>query len=171
LAYPESVYINEFGQVSCDGFCPPETDKMKDKNGRIYEDSLKSYYNLIDTTHLFHSIKSEAWAYEWGETDFITAERTNKDTVICFTQNNAATHSSLNLIITKSTVNPTIVLNSIFNNDIKTYNCKNGEMLIDKNLWKKGILKATFNFEFFNLESSDKMYWKGSIYTDITNNE
>ena len=54
--YPEGVYINTFGQVSCDGFCPPETDAMTDENGRIFDDSLAAFYQLVDTTHLYHSI-------------------------------------------------------------------------------------------------------------------
>ena len=120
-----------------------------------------------DTTHLFHSIKSEAWTYEWGGTDFITAERINKDSVVCFTENNAATHSSLNLVITKNTVKPTIVLNSIADINTIIYNCKSGEMSIDKNRWKEGILKATFDFDFYHTEDSTKMYWKGDIYAKI----
>ena len=169
-SYPEGVYRNEFGQLSCDGFCPPETDKMKDENGKIYENFLEAFYGLVDTTHFFHSLKSEAWTYEWAGTNFITVKRKNKDTVVCFTQNNAATHSSLNLIITKNAVKPTIVLNSIFGrNGEKTYHCKSGQMIIDKKLWNEGILKATFDFNFYHNENPNEMYWKGSIYAKIEN--
>jgi len=122
-----------------------------------------------DTTHLFHSIKSDAWCYEWGGTDYITAQRINKDTVECFTEDNAATHSSLNLIITKNTVKPTIVLNSINDFDEKIYKCKGGQMEIDEKLWKQGILKAAFDFDFYHDEDSTKMYWKGNIYAKIEN--
>jgi hypothetical protein len=167
-SYLEGIYRNEFGQLSCDGLCPPEIDEMKDENGKIYEDSLESFYKLVDTTHLFHSIESEAWTYEWAGTDYIIVERKNKDTVVCFTKNNAATHSCLHLIITKNTVTPTIIINSITSNsDTKTYTCKCGKMLIDKELWKQGILKARFDFEFYHNENSNKMYWKGNIYAEI----
>ena len=167
-SYPEGIYRNEFGQLSCDGFCPPETDKMKDENGRIYENFLEAFYELIDTTHIFHSLKSDAWTYEWAGTNYIIAERINKDTIVCFTQNNAATHSNLHLIITKNTVKPTIVLNSIVSkNGEKTYCCKSGKMVIDKKLLNKGILKATFDFEFYHDENPNKMYWKGKIYAKI----
>ena len=27
-SYPEGIYKNEYGQISCDGFCPPEIDTM-----------------------------------------------------------------------------------------------------------------------------------------------
>ena len=167
-SYPEGVYRNEFGQLSCDGFCSPEIDKMKDENGKIYADSLASFYKLVDTTHIFHSIKSDAWTYEWAGTNYLIAERKNKDTVVCYTENNVSTHSSLNLIIDKNTVKPTIVLNSIIDeNGAKTYSCKNGQIEIDKTLWDKGILKATFDFNFYHDEDIVKMYWKGNIYAQI----
>ena len=42
-SYPEGVYKNEYGQLSCDGLCPPEIDAMKDSTGRIYADSLRAF--------------------------------------------------------------------------------------------------------------------------------
>ncbi|MCL1938525.1 MAG: hypothetical protein FWF52_09055 [Candidatus Azobacteroides sp.] len=168
-SYPEGVYRNEFGQLSCDGLCPPEIYNMIDENGKIYEDSLASFYQLLDTTHLFHSIKSDAWTYEWADTDYVIVEKINKDTTVCFTLNNAATHSSLNLVITENIVKPTIVLIGIDSNDI-TYPCKSGQMVIDKKLWNKGILKAAFDFDFgFDENHNEQMYWKGNIYAKIEN--
>ena len=106
-SHPEGIFTNEFGQLVCDGFCPPGVENMRDKNGRIIADSIELYYNLVDTIPLFHTIQSEAETYEWAGTDFITVERINKDTVNCFTLNNASTHSSLNLIIAGNIVRPT----------------------------------------------------------------
>lgn len=166
--YPEGVYENEFGQLSCDGLCPQEIIRMKDENGKIYEDSLTAFYKLVDTTHRFHSIQSEAWTYEWAGTNFVTVTKKNKDTTICYTHNNAATHSSLILIIVKNKCIPTIELNSVTPTGRKTYHCKGGEIEIDKSLWKKGILKANFDFVFDHTENPDKpMYWKGKIYANI----
>ena len=168
--YPEGVYKNEFGQLSCDGLCPQEIDRMKDKNGKIYEDSLIAFYKLVDTTHQFHSIQSDAWTYEWAGTNFVTVKKKNADTTICYTQNNVSTHSSLILTIIKDKCIPTIELNSVTPTGIKTYNCKGGQIEIDKSLWKKGILKANFDFVFDHTENSDKpMYWKGKIYANIDN--
>ena len=167
-SYSEGIFVNKFGQLSCDGLCPPEIYEMKDENGKIYEDSLTSFYKFVDTTHIFHSIKSDACTYEWAGANFITAERINNDTLICYTQNNAATHSSLHLIITKNAVKPTIILNGIISeNGEKIYHCKSGKMLIDSTLWNKGVLKASFDFEFDN---NEKMYWKGNIYAKISIN-
>jgi hypothetical protein len=167
--YLEGVYKNNFGQLSCDGFCPTEIDRMKDENGRIYEDSLRSFYQLVDTTHQFHSIQSDAWCYEWAGTNYVTVKQLSKDTVICFTHNNVATHSSLNLIITKDKCTPIIELNGISSlTRTKTYAFKSGQIIIDNNLWDKGILKAEFDFTFDHKENPNKpMYWKGKIYANI----
>ncbi len=166
--YPEGVWKNQFGQLSCDGLCPSEVDEMKDENGRIYDDSLKAFYQLVDTTHQFHTIKLEAWTYEWAGADFVTATRINKDTVVCFTHNNVATHSSLNLTITKEKCIPTIAFNSITPTGTKIYICKSGQIKIDRNLWDKGIMKAEFDFIFDHNENPGKpMYWKGKIYAKI----
>ena len=167
-SYPEGIFVNEFGQLVCDGFCPPEVENMRDENGRIFADSIESYYSLVDTTPLFHSIKSEAETYEWAGTDFVIVKRINKDTVNCFTLNNVSTHSSLNLMITGDTVRPTIVLKSITSFDETIYYCSGGKMIIDKNLWKEGVLKASFDFNFIDSGNPDKaMCWKGYIYADI----
>ena len=64
--YPEYVYKNRFGQLSCDGDCPIEIDRMKDESGKIYQDSLQAFYKVIDTTHIFHSLKSKNRMYEYS---------------------------------------------------------------------------------------------------------
>lgn len=51
-SYPEGIYKNKFGQLSCDGFCPEGTESLKDNEGRIYTDSLTKFYQLVDTTPL-----------------------------------------------------------------------------------------------------------------------
>jgi hypothetical protein len=166
--YPEGVYRNDFGQLSCDGLCAPETERMLDENGRIYKDSLAAFYQLIDTTHQFHSIQSDAWAYEWAGTNFVTATRINTDSVVCFTHTNAATHSSLVLTIAKEKCIPKIELNSIAGSGTKIYSCKSGQLEIDKPLWDKGILKAKFDFIFDHKENPvQPMFWKGKIYAKI----
>lgn len=167
--YPEGVYKNEFGQLSCDGLCPPEIERMKDENGKIYKDSLKAFYQQVDTTHQFHSIRSEAGIYEWAGTNFATATRINAETIVCFTHNNLATHSSLILTIVKDKCIPTIELNSVvYSAGKKTYACKSGRIEIDENFWENGILKANFDLVFDHKENLNKpMYWKGKVYATI----
>lgn len=172
-SYPEGVYRNEFGQLSCDGICPEESYTMKDSKGRIYNDSLSSFYRLVDTSHEVHSIQCNAWCYEWAGTNFIIVLQKNKDTVECFTQTNAATHCSLHLNITDSICSPTIELRSIIvnpnKNGNKIYNCTDGFIKIDKQSWEQGIMKAEFKFNFDNTDNPQQpMYWKGKIYTQIS---
>jgi hypothetical protein len=167
-SYPEGVYRNAYGQLSCDGFCPEEIELMKDSAGRIYRDSLEAFYKLIDTTHLLHTIQCDAWCYEWGGTDFITAEKKGRDTVECFTRCNASTHSSLHFIIANGVCLPEIELKSIVPDGNATYPYRNGYFKIDRGLFKNGILKAEFDLNFEHKENpGQKMYWKGRIYSKI----
>jgi len=167
--YPEGIYTNEFGQLSCDGLCPTEVDRMKDENGQVFSDSLDAFYQLVDTTHQFFSIQSVAWCYEWAGTNIINVTKINKDTVFCVTQTNAATHSSLHLVIAQTICTPTIELTSI--NSVsgnRTYKCKSGAITIDRTFWERGILKAEFDFTFLHEEDPKRpMYWKGKIYAKM----
>jgi len=113
------------------------------------------------------SIECEAWCYEWAGTDKITAKQSTKDTVFCYTATNAATHCSLRLKITKNTCIPTIELISIVSGGNKIYESENGEIKIDKGLWKQNILKAAFDINFKNDENDKVIFWKGKIYTKI----
>ncbi len=167
-SYPEGVYKNQYGQISCDGFTSDETAKMIDSSGRIYKDSLNAFYQLVDTTHLYHTIKSEAWCYEWTGTDFIEVKRVSENKVLAKTINNAATHSSLILEIGKDSCSSRIELNSITQSGKKTFYIKRGRIKIDKQYWKKGILKAKFDFIFDNTtEPAKQMFWKSKIFCRI----
>ena len=167
-SYPEGIYKNKFDQLSCDGFCPPETEKMKDKDGRIYPDSLKNYYKLVDTTHLFHSLQSIAKTYEWAGTDFIEFKKQTDNSILGQSLCNASTHSSLNILIKNDSLTAWIDLNSINRLGKQRFPLQQGRIIIDKNLFEQGIIKAEFNFIFENtLNSMDEMYWKGLIYSKI----
>lgn len=113
------------------------------------------------------SISCEAWCYEWAGTDKIIAKRKSNDTVFCYTATNTATHCSLEIVLIKNTCIPTIRLISIVANGSKVYECMNGSIEIDKEIWGKGILKANFDFNFVNDENDKQIYWKGKIFTKI----
>jgi hypothetical protein len=167
-SYPEGIFKNKYGQLTCDGFCPDGIENMEDENGKIYKDSLKAYYKIVDTTHLFHTISCDAWCYEWAGTDFIDTYRKSNDTTFCATQLNVATHCSLKLTISGDSCIAIIDLISIVLGGNAKYYSTNGEITIDKNLWKKGILKAKFNFNFEHPENPKMpIYWKGKIYSRI----
>ncbi len=167
-SYPEGVYKNEYGQLSCDGLCPPEIDAMKDSTGRIYEDSLQAFYEIIDTTHLSHSIHCEAWCYEYDGTDFFEVTRLSKDRFHCFTLTTISTHCNLNIDIVRNSCYAAVELNSIDSSGGEIFCCTKGNLTIDKSLWKAGIMKAVFSFNFENKGyPKEPIFWKGKIYARL----
>lgn len=167
-SYPEGVYVNDFGQLSCDGFCPPETDAMKDSTGRIYEDSLTAFYTLVDTVRRFYSMQSEASCDEFDRADYMIAGYRG-DTVVCYSLCNAATHCSLHLKIIHNTCFATVQLHSITGRDT-VYVFESGYFKADPELWKAGILKAAFSMNFgTDKRSGKKICWQGLIHTPIRN--
>lgn len=167
--YPEYIFINEYGQLVCDGMCPSETDRMKDSQGRIMDDSLYIYYQYVDTTHLYHTIENESNSYEWAGTNHAIAFKDEADTIRCFTICNAATHSSLELKIIGNKCFSQIKLNSITNSGTEHFTNKGGYIKIDKPLFERGILKAEFSLDFIRPENTEiLLWWKGKIYTKIT---
>lgn len=167
-SYPEGIYKNEYGQISCDGFCPTEIEAMKDSKGRIYADSLQAFYEIIDTTHQMHSIQCEAWCYEWAGTDFIEVFRINEDSVKCFTMTGVESHCSLRIDVIGNTCYAAIDLKSIDPKGDAVYYCTKGNIAINKKLWEEGFMMAEFSFNFEHIENPKKpIYWKGKIYTKI----
>ncbi len=169
--YPIGVYKNKFGQLSCDWLCPSETDLMKDDSGKIYQDSLKAFYRLIDTTHRHHSLQADVWTYEFAGSNFINAFKKSRDTIFLKTENSVSTHSCLRILIVQNLCDASIELTSITNPlGKKIYTCKTGQINIDKNLLQNNIIKANFNFIFNHPENPNKpMYWRGKIFTKIPN--
>ncbi len=165
--YPEGIYKNEFGQLVCDGLCPEGIENKLDNNGKIILDSTTAFYKLLDTSHIPHSIQCEAWCYEYAGTNTINVFK-NKDTIVCYSQQNAATHCSLKLKIINGDCTPTIELTSIAPNGDKTYTCNGGYIEIDTIMLHKDTLKAVFSFTFNHPENlKQPMFWKGKILGKI----
>nr|WP_321236733.1 hypothetical protein [uncultured Psychroserpens sp.] len=167
-SYPEGVYKNRHGQLSCDGICPIEIDRMKDGSGKIYKDSLEVFYKIIDTTHIFHSLKSENRMYEYSGTDLIEFKKLKNGIVKGKSINNVSTHSSLNIELQNDSCNVFVKFNSIRDLGINYFPLKNGIIKIDRALFENGIIKAVFDFKFVNtLESDKELFWKGKIYNKV----
>lgn len=165
--YPEGVYKNGYGQLSCDGFCPPGTDAMKDSTGRIYKDSLPAFYALVDTTHRFHSLQGEAQCDEYAGADYMVAQR-KQDTVICYSLCDAATHGSLHLRLLGNICMATVELHPLTSGKNTSYILQSGAMRIGRKSWKSGILKAEFTMDFGKDSLTQKpVSWKGKIYTPM----
>jgi len=168
--YPEGIYRNQFGQLCCDGLCPDGVSHMRDTTGKIYSEYLKAYYQLVDTTHQHYSLQSTTNSYEFAQAHFASATYTlSERSIKCYTPTNIATHSSLHLEILPTGCKAKVLLNSIRSEIGKQiFECTDGQIIIDKTLWKAGVLKATFNFQFYNhLAPKTPLYWKGKIFTSI----
>lgn len=167
-SYQEGVYKNRHGQLSCDGFCPIEIDPMKDASGKIYQDSLQAFYKIIDTTHSYHSLKSDNRMYEYFGTNFIEFQKTKDGNIKGESVTNASTHSSLLIEIQNDSCAVWVDFNSIRDLGQHIFPLESGTISIDRKLFKEGILKGVFNFNFKNtLEPNENLFWKGQIYSII----
>ncbi|GAB5418592.1 MAG: hypothetical protein Crog4KO_03490 [Crocinitomicaceae bacterium] len=167
-SYPEGVYMNQWGQLSCDGFCPPETDAMKDSLGRIYDDSLASFYLFVDTSHLAHTFLAQGSMYEWAGADWISFERKEDGSIVGKSSCNAATHKSINIKIKDDQVTAWLDYNSITEQGREIFPLQEGWISIDKKLLRKGVVKARFRFDFENtLETLVPLNCEGLIYSEI----
>ena len=87
------------------------------------------------------------------------------DSFHCFTLTSISTYCSLNIDILRDSCYATIDLNSIDTSGSEIIYCTKGNITIDKNLWKEGIMKAVFSFNFENKGNpKEPIYWKGKIY-------
>lgn len=167
-SYPEGVYKNRYGQLSCDGICPEETDRMKDKSGKIYKDSLQAFYKIIDTTHIFHSLKSEAEIYEGHIPNNIEFKKLKNGKIVGNSINNISGYSSLNIELNGENCNALIKFNSYKDLSNHIFQLETGNIKIDKALFENGIMKAVFDFNFKNtLEYDKELFCKGKIYSKL----
>ena len=167
--YHLNVFKDTTGEeFRCDWYCPEEIERMKDSTGRIIKDSLTAFFKILDTTHLHHTIECDAWCYQYAGTDFMEVYRLSNDSVFCGSACTPGTHCSLQLDIVKDICFAKIDLNSIVMGGDEIFYCTDGYIKIDKKLWAKGIMKAEFDFNFYNSsEPKQQMYWKGKIYSEI----
>ncbi len=169
-SFPLGVERKQDGKAGCadGGFCPQRCYGMLDDNGIVLNDSAAIFYALLDTTYMYHTIKCNAWCYEYAGTDFITVTRKTNDTISCYTLCDVATHSYLQFELIDGSCYPKLVLKSIVRGNDATFLCKKGTMTIDRNAWAKGILKAYFHFDFDHQNTQEQnMYWSGLIHAPI----
>ena len=173
--YPDGIARLPTGKPGCadGGFCDPRAQAMQGKGGYVPKDSLAVFYSLIDTTHRHYSIEGQAQCYEYAGTNYINSNRSLTGVITASTEQNTATHCSLELLFAGDSCLPEIYLNSIVGaNQMHRYYANGGSIQIDSNAWEKDILKATFNFTFTNTDEPEKpIYWRGKIYTPIVDCE
>ena len=167
-SYHEGVYVNQWGQLSCDGICPEESWGMKDSLDRILPDSLNAFYEIVDTTHRYHTLSCESSCSEFAGSDFMHVVQINPDSFLCLSLGSVATHCALHITFNRKTVLPKVYLMSIVPDGDAVYECVYGFLRIEKKDWERGIMKADFYFSFENVQDQDdRIYWKGLIYSEI----
>ncbi|MDO5972406.1 hypothetical protein Q4Q35_21605 [Flavivirga aquimarina] len=170
-SYPEGIFKNEFGQLSCDSGICLGIEGMKRGDGKILKDSLEAFYKIVDTTHIYHTLKSTTSVYEWFGSNFINFKKHVDNSIIGKSECHISTHSSLNIIIEDDSITAWIDFHSITNLGRHKFPIKKGEIKIDKQYFKKGIIKAEFDLTFLNTLDKDKViFWKGLIYSNIITN-
>ena len=171
--YGDGIYRNQNGELRLDsGMIPQEIEetinKMKNKKDEIYKDSLTKYYKIIDTTHIFHSIKSIANVYENTVYDHFEFKKMKNGEIKGETINFISGYSHLHIKLENNYCYAWNDYKSILGLGNHIFNLKSGRILIDKTLFQKGIIKAEFEFKFKNtLEKTKKLSWKGKIYSKI----
>lgn len=171
-SYPAGVEMKADGKAGCadGGFAPERCMNMLGEDGIVLKDSAAVFYQLLDTTHLFHTLSCTASCYEWDGSDFMHVMR-NGDSLVCRTQTGVSTHSSLHLLIKGDTCYPTVRLTSIVRGESAVFYPSGGHIIVDKTAMKSGMLKAEFDFHFVNTKDADKpIFFKGNICAPVQAN-
>ncbi len=165
--YDWGIYKNQYGQLSCDGFCPDRAYEMK-VDGKIPEDSLEAFYQIVDTSHLHYTMQSEAEMYEWTGCNYVYIKRDSNNHIIGETGITPGTHSTLNFEIINDKCKVWAHYNSISTLKPRDFPFKSGFIKIEQDAFQADTIKAQFDLQFSNtLESNKKLSWKGLIYAPI----
>lgn len=177
--YEEGVFMNKWGQLSCDGFCPHEIDILKDNEGRIYDDSLAKFYSIVDTSHLHYTYEGTTNAIAYGECHYAKATKVNGKIHIQ-TMMNISTHSALHIILDPAKkddplIRVYIIYNSIRAEKSKLYRAVNGEIDMIQRKLAEGIVHMRFDLDFQSEEDSlfedfsnqGLQHWEGKILVEV----
>ncbi|PHR28237.1 MAG: hypothetical protein COA38_12370 [Fluviicola sp.] len=170
--YDEGIYVNKWGQLSCDGLCPIEIDVLKDEQGRIIDDSLSKFYSIIDTTHRYFTHEGIVRAYEFDACNHVYAKK-HDYRIHLQTKVGIATHTSLHIEFfpdpgSKIPFRAYLIYNSIRDQAPKKYFATNGTIDISSEALYNGMIQMSFDLEF-ELDEDDLLpqTWKGKILLSL----
>ena len=171
--YPEGVYLNQWGQLSCEGLCPMEIERMKDDQGRIFNDSLAAFYEIIDTTHRFYSHQGIVRTFEYGECNYANAKVLNGK-IHVQTEVNAATHTSLHIVFDTEEKSATeckiyLIYNSIRPVKPVVFRVRSGMLEISREKFEEGLVQMSFDLEFEEVSNNPEFEqsWNGLILVEL----
>lgn len=163
--YPEGVYVNQYGQVDYDYADEFEPADMKELDGKVIIDSMGAFYKYVDTTHKYHTMQSQANFSEWAGSNYVFADRVDKDFVKCYAPYNVASHCELRFVLADSICQAVVTLHSVTDTIIE-YKANGGYFIIEKPAYDKRILKAKYYLAF--TDADKPRYWQGLIYVPMT---
>lgn len=169
-SYTDGIIRDRTKGFQCVAGCHPRLEKMLNAKGEIMSDSLNTFYSLIDTTHYYHTLNTKVVCYEFDSTQFITCIKNEAGFVNCFTNTNASNHSSLRFSIIDNKCIASVQLNSSDKTiGFKIFKLQSGALTIERTAYNQNILKANFNFIFYNsIDPKKTISWKGSILSPIS---
>lgn len=169
-SYTEGINKNKSKGFQCVTGCHPRIEKMLNAKGEIMSDSLNAFYSLIDTSHYYHTLYAKVDCYEFVSTQFITCIKNEAGFVNCFTNTSTSNHSSLKFSFTDDKCNASVHLNSSDKTiGFKIFKLQSGALTIERKAFNQNILKANFNFVFYNsIDPKKTISWKGVILSPIS---
>ena len=171
--YEEGIYVNQWGQLSCDGFCPRAADAMKDDHGRIFDDSLAAFYAIIDTTHRYFTHESTARVYSYGESHYVTLEERG-GRLFLRTEMNMMAQSSLHLEINLNAdgaeqFDAYLIYYSLSDQPPRKFALVSGSIEISNLAYNNGMVKLEFDLEFESekWDTEGLQTWNGKVLVEI----
>jgi hypothetical protein len=163
--YTDGIELNEYQQIICWN-CPPRAEKMLDKRRKIISDSMDIFYQLIDSTRHFQSLKSRSTIVNLSGNTSISVKKYGDFTIEGFTKNEDSIHCSLFFRMKNDFINSWVYIKN--NNETKILKLKEGKFFVDKSAFDKGILKANFSFIYQSENTFKPLYWSGKFYAKIS---
>ncbi|MBL7812638.1 MAG: hypothetical protein JNL57_10485 [Bacteroidetes bacterium] len=161
-SYNVNVFRNQKGQLVCDGFCDPQLEKLRTKDGIIPVKNRKAYYAAFDTSHFQCNAVISSTMPEFIGSRFFAIRNTG-DTFFLKTHGDPANHSWLELTLMGDSVKCNTRLLSISSDKNRHYEFLRGTVELDKNQYARRQLRGKFYLVFRESESGKHMAWEGRM--------
>lgn len=162
IPYEKTDFLHlSFPTIEEDSLFKARIARMRNDDNQIIQDSMETYLSLVDTS-LHYSIYSEEVPYGGTQGTALMSFSQIKSTISGVYGDIFG--NSMNIVIENNTVSAWTVWNVI--NSQGAWNSvqplAGGYINIDRNLYKKGIIKAEFDFSFESTQN-----WKGLLYSKV----
>ena len=171
--YEEGIFVNKWGQLSCDGFCPREIDFMKGDQGRIFDDSLSSFYSFVDTTHRHFTLERNNEPYDYAEAHYIIVEKQDGK-LFLRSELNMGLNTRIQMEFdptSKDDVNfqAYLIYYSLSDQAPRKFELLSGDVEFCQEAYNEGFLQLKFDLDFETDEWSKEKFqkWDGKIFVAL----